>query len=72
MENMWLRNRASQGGSPGPVVGFFFFKENLDPLNSFEQESDMIRIVLTDQKSEHIKKRRGWGRGHLPSVQDYK
>lgn len=46
-------------------VFLFFFKENLDPLNSFEQGSNMIRTVLTDQKSECIKKRRGRG---VPSI----
>lgn len=49
-----LRNKACQGGNPGPVTVWVFFKENLDPLNSFEQGSDMLWIVLTGQKSEHI------------------
>lgn len=59
-------SKACQGGSPHRLLHFSFlffssvFGKNLDPLNSLELGSDMICVVLTGQKSEHIYKE-GWG-----------
>lgn len=70
---MWLRvSPVREEARPCCCTFLFFlnvFGENLDPLNSLELGSDMICVVLTGQKSEHIYKE-GVGGENLPSVQD--